>query len=137
MPRLPVVRDYMDLEVATLVPEMDILEAIDFLIGNHVTGAPVVDKAYRVIGILTERDCLRLLALGHKGDVAAGTVGDFMTRNVVTLAPGTDIYYAAGLFLSHTFRRLPVVDGSRLVGAITRFDLLRALSLNHQLVRTT
>lgn len=135
MPRLPVVRDYMDVEVATVPPEMDIFAAIDFLIAHHVTGAPVVDGERRVVGILTERDCLQLLAAGHGGDVARGTVGDFMTKTPVTLSPNTNIYYAAGVFLSHTFRRLPVVEDGKLVGAITRFDLVRAVSVNHKLVQ--
>jgi CBS domain-containing protein len=134
MSRLPVVRDYMDLEVATVTPDMEIFTAINFLISHHVTGAPVVDAQGVVVGILTERDCLRLLALGDEGDVAKGTVGDYMTKDPVTLRPDTNIYYAAGVFLSHSFRRLPIVDGGRLVGAITRFDLVRAVSENRQLV---
>ena len=125
---------YMDLEVATVTPDMEIFTAINFLISHHVTGAPVVDAQGVVVGILTERDCLRLLALGDEGDVAKGTVGDYMTKDPVTLRPDTNIYYAAGVFLSHSFRRLPIVDGGRLVGAITRFDLVRAVSENRQLV---
>jgi CBS domain-containing protein len=135
VPRLPAVRDYMDLKVATLQPDMDILEAIDFLIANHVTGAPVVDHELRVLGMLTEKDCLRLLALGSGDDVAQGTVRDFMTTQLTVIEPRTNIYFAAGLFLSHSFRRIPVVEGGKLVGAITRFDLVRAVSENHKLVR--
>lgn len=136
MPRLPVVGDYMDVEVATLSPQTDILGAIDFLIARHVTGAPVVDAERRILGIFTERDCLHLLAAGHNADVPMGNVASFMTRNVVTVTPDTNIYYAAGVFLSHSFRRLPIVDDEgRLVGAITRFDLVRAMSANHKLVQ--
>lgn len=135
MPRLPVVRDYMDVEVATVAPDMEILEAIDFLIAHHVTGAPVVDADNHVVGILTELDCLKLLSVGNDGDVAQGKVADFMTKNPITLGPNTNIYYAAGVFLSHSFRRLPIVEGGRLVGAITRFDLVRAVSVNHKLVQ--
>lgn len=134
MPRLPTVRDYMDTEVATLSPRMEIFAAIDLLTARHVTGAPVVDAAGAVIGIFTERDCLKLLASGDAGDVAKGTVGDYMTRDPITLSPDVNIYYAAGVFLSHSFRRLPVVEDGKLVGAITRFDLVRAISANHRLV---
>ena len=56
MAGLPVVRDYMDKVVPTLSPETDILEGVDFLLRNHVTGAPVVDPDGHVIGILTEKD---------------------------------------------------------------------------------
>ncbi len=118
----------MDTEVATLDPDTDILEAAGFLLDKHVTGAPVVEEGDMLVGILTEKDLMKVLAQGVGGERAKGTVRDFMTAHPVTATPRMDIYYAAGLFLSHDFRRLPVVqDGRRLVGAITRFDLLRAI----------
>jgi len=134
MASLPAVAEFMDHEVFTLHLEQDILEAIDQLIAHHVTGAPVVDDQRHVIGMLTEKDGLRLLTLGSGGDEPRGTVGQFMTREVVCIPSRMNIYYAAGLFLHHAFRRLPVVDDGRLVGAITRFDILRAVSANHKLV---
>jgi len=123
----------MDTDVPTMSPHTDILDAIDFLIEKHVTGAPVVDHEGTVIGILTEKDCLMVLAMGHNADAPAGRVEDFMRTNVVTIPPRMNIYYAAGLFLHHEFRRLPVVENGKLVGAITRFDILKAVSANHKL----
>ena len=64
MAKLPVVRDYMDTHVATLSPETNIMDAIGFLLEKRVTGAPGVDKSGMLIGILTEKDCLRLVATG-------------------------------------------------------------------------
>ena len=127
MSRLPSVRTHMDTDVSTFSPETDIMEAIDSLISWKVTGAPVVDADVRVVGILTEKDCLKVLAMGTDGERASGTVGDFMQRKVVTIPPDMNIY-AAGLLLNHNFRRLPVVAGGKLVGAITRFDILRAIA---------
>lgn len=135
MAQLPPVSRFMDTVVPTLTADMDILAATDVLVREHVTGAPVVDDTMAVIGILTEKDCLRLLTLGtDSADEPVGTVGDFMVRDVITVRPDVNIYYAAGLFLAHSFRRLPVVQGNRLVGAITRYDILRAVSANHKLV---
>lgn len=135
MARLPAVSEYMDTVVHTMREDQDLLSATDFLIEHHVTGAPVVDDAGHVIGILTERDCLKLLTLGTAdADAPIGRVGDYMQRKVVTIAPEMNIYYAAGLFLHHNFRRLPVVKDGKLVGAITRFDILKAVSANHKLV---
>lgn len=130
MLNLPKVRDYMDTVVQTLNPETEILDAVDFLLQEHVTGAPVVDAQNRVLGILTEKDCLNLLAAGSDADVPKGTVADFMTTTVQTIPPGMNVYFCAGLFLNTTVRRFPVVEDGKLVGAITRFDILRAIQKN-------
>ena len=127
MEKLPLVRDHMDTEVCVLAPETEILDAVGLLVENHVTGAPVVDQAGHLVGMLTEKDCLRLVATGAGADRPSGTVADFMTTDVTTIPPDMDVYYAAGLFLHQPFRRFPVVEGSRLVGAITRFDILRVI----------
>jgi len=129
--KLPTVRDHMDTIVPTVHPWMNIHDAVTFLLSEHRTGAPVVDEDGALVGILTEYDCLRLLAVGDADlQEAQGQVADYMTLDVVTVEPQTDIYYAAGLFLRHEFRRLPVLYEGRLVGAITRFDILRAIELN-------
>jgi len=127
---LPVVRDYMDKVVPTLSPETDILEAVDFLLAKHVTGAPVLDAAGNVIGILTEKDCLRLLSTGMDSDKPRGTVRDYMTTEVVSVPSHMNVYFLAGMFLKANYRRLPVIDGGKLVGAITRFDILRVIQAN-------
>lgn len=130
MLNLPKVRDYMDTVVQTLSPETQILDAVDFLLEKHVTGAPVVDEQNMVLGILTEKDCLNLLAAGSDADVPKGTVADFMTTDVQTIPPSMNVYFCAGLFLNTSVRRFPVVDQGKLVGAITRFDILRAIQKN-------
>lgn len=130
MLNLPIVRDYMDTVVQTLRPGIEILDAVDFLLEKHVTGAPVVDDEYRVVGILTEKDCLNLLAAGSDADIPRGTVADFMTREVQTVPPGMNVYFCAGLFMNTTVRRFPIVEHGKLVGAITRFDILRAIQKN-------
>ncbi|MBS1150827.1 MAG: hypothetical protein H6Q89_2525 [Myxococcaceae bacterium] len=130
MAGLPIIRDYMDKVVPTLAPETGILEAVDFLLTKHVTGAPVVDDKGMVIGILTEKDCLRLLSTGMEADVPRGTVRDFMSTNVTFVSPDMNVYFVAGLFLKASFRRLPVIENGKLVGAITRFDILRLIQTN-------
>lgn len=135
MAKLPVVKDHMDEHVPALRPETDILDAVGFLLEKHVTGAPVVDKAGRLVGILTEKDCLRLVAAGVDGDLPRGSVETFMTPNPETIPPDMDVYFAAGLFLKRPFRRFLVVEGGKLVGAITRFDILRVIRANLTTVR--
>jgi len=126
--RLPTVREFMDKYVDTLSPETDIWDAVDFLLEKRVTGAPVADSKGKLVGILTESDCLKLLTLGGADHEAPkGKVKDFMTSAVESIPPTMDIYYVAGLFLTKNFRRLPVVEDGRVVGAITQFDILRAV----------
>ena len=132
--KLPTVRDFMDHEVHTLQADAQILDAVAFLLDNQVTGAPVVAADNEIVGILTEKDCLRLLALGG-GDAGpvSGTVADFMSRPVTSIPASMNIYFAAGMFLNDHVRRFPVTahaNSNKLVGAITRFDILRAIRAN-------
>lgn len=127
MARLPTVREFMDRYVDTISPESDIMDAVDFLLEKRVTGALVTNAKGELVGMLTEYDCLRLLT--HHESLK-GKVKDFMVSSVQTIPPTMDIYYCAGLFMEVRFRRFPVVEKGRLVGAITRFDLLRAVRRN-------
>ena len=128
METLPKIAQFMDQVVPVLSPETKVTEAVDFLLRHRVTGAPVVDDDGRLVGIITESDLLRLITEGVNGMPPTDTkVADFMTTDVVTVEPGTDIYYVAGVFISHKFRRLPIVENGSIVGAITRFDLLRVV----------
>jgi CBS domain-containing protein len=128
MKSLPKINEYMDVVVPTLSPETQVMRAVDFLLRHRVTGAPVVDDQGRLVGMITETDLLRLVTEGVEGEPATeATVAEFMTSEVLTIPPTVDIYYVAGIFLNNKFRRLPVVENDRVVGAITRFDLLRVV----------
>jgi CBS domain-containing protein len=128
MDSMPKIREYMDTVVPTLSPETRIMAAIDFLLRHRVTGAPVVDADEKLVEIITETDLLRLVTEGVQGEPPVdATVAEYMTTDVLSVAPTVDIYYIAGMFLANKFRRLPVVENSKIVGAITRFDLLRVI----------
>lgn len=127
MIRFPVVRDYMVTRLYTLTPEVHILDAVDMLVDRQISGAPVVHEGH-LVGMLTEKDCLRLMTKGDADDdVPGGTVGDYMVREVKTVPPSMDLYYVAGLFLKHPFRRYPVIEDGVLVGLISRRDVMRAI----------
>ena len=106
---------------------MDIDKAIDLLLNQKITGAGVVDKKGKLVGIITEKDCLRFLVdEKHKSSVGR-KVSDYMTKNVITIHPNFDIFSTASMFFKHVFRRLLIVKDEQLVGQITRRDLLRTI----------
>jgi len=126
-------QDYMTRSVVTLAPEMNLLDAVEVLLDRRISGAPVVDSTGNLVGILSEQDCLRA-ALGatYYGDLG-GLVSDHMQRMVATVGDDTPIFDVARRFIEGHFRRYPVVHGHRLVGQISRRDVLRAL---HDLSRS-
>ena len=128
MESFPKISEYMDTAVPTLSPDTQIIEAVDYLLRYQVTGTPVVDSKGKLVGIITETDLLRLLTEGVHGEPPTeATVAEYMTTDVLTVPPTVDIYYVAGMFLTNKFRRLPVVERGKIVGAITRYDLLRVV----------
>jgi CBS domain-containing protein len=124
----PAVHLYMDRQTRALGPDDDIVDAVGHLIDEGITGVPVVDAQGHVVGNLSEYDCLRLLAEGVDGERASGRVRDFMSTDFTVVPPTMDIYYVAGMFLADPRRRrFTVVDDGRLVGVVTRKDILRAV----------
>ena len=138
MPRIesfPKVADFMDTRPIALGPDDDILDAVDHLLRHGVTGAAVIDAERRPLGVIGERDCLKVLTQ-HEGWVLShGRVRDYMRSEYQQLSPEMDIFYVAGLFLNErnwSSRRFLVVEDDQLVGVLTRFDVLRAVELVRQ-----
>ena len=121
------VRDYMAGSLVTFRPETDVLDAIQTLVKHRISGAPVVNDQGELVGMLSELDCTRVaLNAGYYGD-AGGPVSEFMTSNVETVDAQMNIIDLAQKFQESGFRRFPVLEGNRLVGQISRRDVLRAL----------
>ena len=128
MEELPKVKEFMDKTFITLRPDMDVYKAIDILLDKGVTSAAVTDDNNKILGILSEKDVLILLTKDHYHQLPSGRVSDFMTKEVVTAHPDTDIFTVAHTCFSHFFRRLIIADEhNRMVGQITRRDLLRVI----------
>jgi CBS domain-containing protein len=146
--------DVMQREPITATAQMPLDDAVRLMVGNRISGLPIIDTDGAVIGILSEGDLLRRTELGTgarasgwtgwlsgRGQAAheyvrehARKVGEVMTVPVVTVTPQTELAEVVALMESRRIRRVPVVEGGRLVGMLTRADLLRALE--HLLPRT-
>jgi predicted transcriptional regulator len=107
---------------------MDVYEAVDLLLANHVANAPVVDDQDRLIGFLSEKDCMETLLDGAYNSNPSTTVDRCMTTNLTTVEEETDLLTVAEIFLQKAYRRLPVMQGETMVGQISRRDFLQAIS---------
>lgn len=125
---LPTARDCMTTRVLTFSPEQDLFEAIAQLLRHSYAAAPVVDEDDRLTGMLTEKDCLRVLSnLAYDADFEGGKVRDYESAIRIACEPDMDIFGVADRFLSCNFPLLPVVEGEKLVGVISRRDTLRGV----------
>jgi CBS domain-containing protein len=116
--------DIMTENLVTIRPETSIREAIEMLIGKEISGLPVVDHQGRLVGVITE---FAMLAMVYDHEVRNQTVGQHMTREVITVNVDDPISRIADLCIVHRVRRLPVMRDSKLVGLIARRDVLKAL----------
>jgi len=144
------VADIMTRQVISVTPQTTIAEAAQLLLDNRISGLPVVDPGGAVVGIVTEGDLLRrvetgtqrrhshwlefLIAPGRLAreytDANARNVGEVMSAEVVSVTPGDALPEVIRLMEHHHVKRLPVIEAGRLVGIVSRANLVRALLRN-------
>lgn len=128
MPALSLsVRDYMSLRFATLTEHQSLQEASKIMIEREVLGAPVVDNVGNLIGILSVTDCIGAAISSGYNPGWSGKVGDVMSCDVRTVDVDDNIMDVAKSFMNEPYRRYPVVDDNRVVGMVSRLDVLKAL----------
>ena len=136
--------DLMTSEVVTVTPTTSLRDAAVLLTEKGISGMPVVNDANEVVGVLSEADIVvkaggevarnRLLGwlleadFGLEDKIRAETVGDAMTAPPVTISPKRPVHEAARLMVSENVNRLPVVERGKLVGIVTRTDIVRAFT---------
>ena len=123
---------YMTTRLITFTPDVDIQSATRTLLQHKISGAPVTDKNGKLVGMLSEKDCIKLLLDGHYNQRPSGqgTVADYMSEEVTTIPADTSVYDVAYKFVKSPFRRFPVVQNGRLVGQISRRDVLKVIVKN-------
>lgn len=141
-------REIMSVNVATVSASSTVAEAAQLLLARHISGAPVMDEAGRLVGIVSEGDFLRRQEIA--GDARPSwwlqlfrteteqaldymkahskSVKDIMTRHVVTVREDTDIGEIARLMETNRIKRVPVARDGGIVGIVSRADLLRAIA---------
>lgn len=129
-PKYEPVTKYMVLvgDLVTFSPDQSIQDAIDIIIDKRISGAPVLDGTGKLVGMLSEKDCLKIIVdqAYHNLPTESKKVSDYMTADVKTVSPDSDVVSAANQFLHSPIRRMPVVDNGVLKGQISRRDILRA-----------
>lgn len=139
-------REIMSSPVLTVTPEAPVRDAVQLMLGNHISGLPVVDAQGHLVGIISEADLLLKAAepkpaeplvevsgpwlwlerwLGAHRKAAGRTVGEVMTRHVVTAEETTRVCELAARMVRHQVNRLPIVRGREVVGIVTRADILK------------
>lgn len=123
------VTKYMARDLITFTPDQEIQDAIDIMLEKRISGAPVLNEKKELVGMLSEKDCLRIIvdARYHNHPNNKGTVADYMSTNVRTISVDKDVVEVADQFLSTQFRRFPVVDDKGVLkGQVSRRDIMRA-----------
>lgn len=121
-------RDYMLKNPVTVKPEDNVFEAMKIISDNKISGLCVIEEDGRLVGVLSEMDCLRAVLAAVYNEDNFGPVSDYMTaENLVVAHPGEDIVDVAQDMLRQNKRRRPVVENGKLIGQITIRQLLKAV----------
>jgi CBS domain-containing protein len=116
--------DIMTTPVVTTRPDAKLTDVIKLLLRHHISGVPVVDESGKLVGVITEYD---IMNFAQSGDAATTTASEAMTKEVITVRPDTSCVEIIDLFAQRRIRRVPVVERGRVVGIVSRRDLMREM----------
>lgn len=138
----------MTYPVITATPDMTVRQVAQLLTEHHISALPVVDKAGKVIGLVSEGDLIRRFEIGTQrrrswwlslftsniqlaeeyAHAHATKILDLMTYDVISVGPETPLPEIARIFERNHIKRVPVIDHDKLVGIVTRANLVRAIA---------
>ncbi|MGR9044036.1 MAG: CBS domain-containing protein [Gammaproteobacteria bacterium] len=122
------VADYMTKRMVTLKEDTDVVEAIQLMLDHKITCAPVVNNQGNLVGMFSERDSMKVVLETAYNQGMVGKVGEFMTRDILSVDANSSILDLAEKFKSSSVRSYPVFEDSQLVGVVSRTDVLKALT---------
>lgn len=118
-------KDIMTKEVVVIWPETPVEEALELMLAHMISGIPVVEKDMKLVGIITEKDLLRFFQGPHR--VKGRTVEEFMTQPAVHFDENENFEDICKCLHEVTFRRVPVTKDEKVVGIISRPDVLKCI----------
>ena len=119
---LTIAQDIMTSDLITIKEDTHVRDAIKLILEKRISGLPVVREDMSLAGIVSEKDFLQLAFYDNIDDAK---VADFMTRDVVTAGKDTSLLEICELFMQNNYKRIPVVTDNKLVGIISRKDMLK------------
>lgn len=124
---IPTARELMQRKLVTVRPDEEIEAAVRRLSKKGHSGAPVVEEDDTLVGVLSEHDCIRVMAQSIAEGWPSGRVATHMSTDLEIVRPDEDALALSTRFTQGHHRRLLVVEDGRLVGLVSRRDLMRAL----------
>lgn len=129
------VSDYMSTKLITFKPEQSVMEVMNTLIENKISGGPVVNDKNELLGIISEGDCMKQISESRYYNMPMEDmiVEKHMAHEVETIDGNMNVFDAANKFVNSKRRRFPIIEEGKLVGQISQKDVLKAaLKLNGQ-----
>lgn len=122
------VKDYMTHSLITFRKEDPVIKVIEALMKYKISGAPVVNEHNELVGVISDGDCMKQISESRYYNMPIGDrrVEDFMETNVTTIDKNVNIFDCASLFYKHDCRRFPIIENGKLIGQISRKDVLCA-----------
>lgn len=120
------VKDFMVTDFNVLRPDDDMYSAVKLLVHKEVPAAVVLDKRDKLVGLLSETDCVKVVLDASYNERPPGKVEEYMTTTMDTINVDATLIDTAEIFKTKTYRMYPVMDHGRLVGVVTRRRVLRA-----------
>ncbi|UJH90492.1 CBS domain-containing protein [Antarcticibacterium sp. 1MA-6-2] len=122
------VEHYMTTSLITFSKDQLVIEVMEALVKNKISGAPVVNERMELVGIISDGDCMKQISECRYYNMPIGDkrIEEFMESNVYTIDKKINIFDCASLFYKHGYRRFPIVENGRLIGQISRKDILCA-----------